>query len=84
MSDRPAIRSNEHALLHPRRIVVFRDRYPNDFGAWMVWRGPRFISAHATHAEAITEAQRIARKWAGAAWTTPDGSTQAEYGLATT
>ena len=66
MSDRPAIRSNEHALLHPRRIVVFRDRYPNDFGAWMVWRGPRFISAHATHAEAITEAQQYARERAEA------------------
>lgn len=56
--DRPRIRTMQYARRNPRRITVWRDQV----GSWWVHRGRHFQSLHATHAEAITAADKLARQ----------------------
>ena len=59
MSDRPRINSWEHAHRHPKRVVVWAPLHGGH--EWLVMRGADVLSAHPTHAEAITAAQKLAR-----------------------
>ena len=55
MSDRPRIRSQEHAHRYPKRVVVIGA--PLHGGReWLVMRGTDILSAHPTHAEAFADA----------------------------
>lgn len=82
MADRPRLRSIEYVRLHPNRLVVIRDEDPDGYPEWVVFRGQTDLSAHHTHAEAITAAHKLAHDTAPRVWTTPDSGTQADYSLA--
>ena len=55
MSDRPRIRSLEHAHLYPERVVVVWAPLHGGH-EWIVMRGVDVLSQHPTHAEAFADA----------------------------
>ena len=55
MSDRPRIRSREHAHRYPKRVVVVWAPLHGGH-EWLVMRGVDVLSAHPTHAEAFADA----------------------------
>ena len=54
MSDRPRIRSLEHAHRYPKRVVVVWSIHGGH--EWIVMRGVDVLSQHPTHAEAFADA----------------------------
>ena len=55
MSDRPRIRSMEHAHRYPRRVVVIW-ALPHGGHEWLVMRGVDILATYPTHAEAFADA----------------------------
>ena len=55
MSDRPRIRSLEHAYLYPMLVVVVWAPLHGGH-EWVVMRGVDVLSTHPTHAEAFADA----------------------------
>lgn len=57
MSERPRIRSTDHADKNPSRIAVFRSDIAvfrsKHIWDWEVWYGHKFLTSFRTHAEAL-------------------------------
>ncbi|WP_129590632.1 hypothetical protein [Sanguibacter massiliensis] len=59
MADRPMLRDHWHARDYPDRLVVVRDGAQHR--PWWVYLGAARLGEYATHAEAITAADKLAR-----------------------
>ena len=56
MADRPRI------WPRPGRVIVLRHYYDRYTHPWVVWHGWKRVAGYATHAEAITAADKLARE----------------------
>lgn len=63
--DRPRINTFAYDKDRPKKIVVCKAEFRSDPRRWKVWRGMNQLGAYETHAEAMSEAVKLAYSWSG-------------------